>query len=157
MDALEEPAQILGVHPGRNPMPQVRDPRLRRPRALEPLAHPLHLALDRLAAAVEHVRVEVALERGLARDGGARVRGVDAPVDADHVVAGAVGERGELRVRALGEERHRHGGHACGGELGAHAGGDAPQRRERELFEVVRGELARPRVEHLHELRMREG
>lgn len=136
-------------------MPQICDPPLRRLAVPELPTHALHLALDRLAPAVENVRVEVTLERDEGADGPARIDRVDTPVDADHVVAGVLGELRQEGVGALGEERHGHGGDVLRFELRAHGGGDVLEGRERELAEVVRCQLARPRVEDLDELHMK--
>ena len=138
-------------------MPQIRNPCLRLPPVLEPLRHPLHLPLDRVPAPIQHVRVQVTLQSDLVARGAARVGRVDAPVDADDVVPRLLRAQGDLRVRALGEEREGDGGDVGGRELGAHAGGDALERGEGELFEVVRSELACPGVEDLDELRGGEG
>ena len=135
-------------------MAQVSNPRLGSLATLEALTHALHLVLDRRPSAIEQVRVHVALQRDLVAYGRTGSRGLDAPVDADDVVAGVLGERSELRVRTLREERHGHGRNVRRSEFGAHARGDALQGREGELLEVVRRKLACPRVEDLQELRV---
>lgn len=152
MYALEEPLQILGVDAGRDAMTKICYPCLRLPRNLEACAHAPNLALDGFFAAVQQVRVQVALERGLALDEVARLTGLDAPVEPKNVIARALGHHVERLVCTLGEECHRHDRHASFCELAFDAFGDALQGRVRELFEVMRRELASPRVEDLQQL-----
>ena len=149
---FKEPLQILGVNARRDTMTQIRDPCTRLALDAELLAHALHLALDRISSAIQQPRVEVALQRDLPADERARDGAVDAPVESEDVVPGAR-ELGEVVVRALGEERHRHGREAFGGEGRTHARGDACERWEGELGEVVGCELAGPGVEYLQQLR----
>ena len=84
--AFEEEPEVLRVNSRRNPMPQIRDPRLCLLTALETLAHPLYLSFDRLLPAVQYVRIQVALERDVWTGGLPSNGRFDTPVQPDHIV-----------------------------------------------------------------------
>lgn len=124
-------------------MSQIRDPRLRPSLHPEPLTHPLHLSLNRLPPAVQHVRVQVPLERdGVGLDERAGERGLDEPVEAEDVVPRVLGEVLQGVVGAFGEEDERDGGDVLGGEIVPDGGGDAFEVGVGEFGEVVWGEVA---------------
>lgn len=96
-------AQIVGIYARCDTVSEIRDPSLGLLSTSETLAHPLDLALDRFFAPIEQIRIEVTLQGNLVANHPASLRRLNAPVQADDVVAGMLGEERKRRVRALGE------------------------------------------------------
>ena len=104
MQTLEEEPEVFGVNPGRNAMPQVRNPRLCLSITLETLAHPLNFSLDCFFPAVQHVWIQVALERDTWADGFPSDGRFDTPIQSNHIVSTGPSDIIQRAVRSLGEE-----------------------------------------------------
>lgn len=105
-------------------MPQVRDPSLGTARNLEAFAHPLHLPFNSIPSTVQHVRIEVSLQRDLVPDALPSLGGIDAPIESKNVVSRVFGQEREGLASTFGEECHWRGRYAEVGQTGTDAGGD---------------------------------
>lgn len=114
MHAFEEEPEVLRVDSGRDPMSQVRDPRLRLLATFETLAHPLNLPLDRFLPAIQYVRIQVTLECYTWTDGFPSNGWLDTPVQPDHVVAACLSDVLQGPVCSLGKEGEGNNGEPLG-------------------------------------------
>jgi hypothetical protein len=80
MDTLEEEPQILWVNTWSDAMPKIRNPTFGRLAIFETHTHPLHFPLYRFPAAIQHIRIQVALQRYFGPDEFASFGSFDAPV-----------------------------------------------------------------------------
>src|SRR6266404_5431109 len=152
--AFEEPFEIIRVDARRNTVSEIRDPPFRWTAAFtERGTHATHAALNSFVSTVECCRVKIPLQR-LVRRHCTRVLRCDAPVETEDVVARVRGGcEGGRRVGTLGEKDERDRREIVLCEACADGNGDVAEWRERELCEIVRSQLSRPRVENLEELR----
>ena len=153
MHAFEEELEVVRVDPRRNPMSQVRDPRLCLFATLETLARPLNFSLDRFFPSIQYVRIQVALERDTCADGLPSDGRFNTPVQPDHVVTAGLSDIFQRAVRPLREEGERNNRKPLGLQLLPDLCGDVSEGGQRELGEIVRREFTGPRVENLKELK----
>ena len=137
MYTFKEEPEVLRVDSGRDTMPQVRDPRFGVLTPFETLAHPLYLPLNRLSTTIQHVRIQVALERNTWTDGFPSNRRVDAPVQSDHIVPAGLSDVFQGAVRSLGEEGKRNNGEPLDLQSLTKFSGDVLEGGQRELGEIV--------------------
>ena len=149
MQALQEPFEILWINARRNAVSEIRNPPFGRASFTKGRAHATHATLDSLASTVQQCRIQVPLPRLVWRHY-TKVRRRDAPVEAEHVVAGGgcCCEGGRC-VGTLSEKDERDCRETVLSESCVDGRGDVFEWRERELREIIWGQLSRPRVENL--------
>jgi len=135
-------------------VPEIDDPTL--PPAAKALCNPLNGLGDRLTAAIQNIGVHIPLQRDTAVSNSDGTFRIMRPVEADDLVAG-LAQLVESVPSALGKYGH---GDGLAAPKFPNAGGEArgypTYVGERERAEVVRRQLAGPRVEDLQHLRARQ-
>ena len=104
MHAFEEEPEVLRVNSRRDAMSQVCDPRSRLLTAFETPTHPLNLPLNRFLPTVQHVRIQVPLERNAWADDFPSNGRVDAPVQPDYIVTACPSDAFQGGARSLWKE-----------------------------------------------------
>ena len=95
---------MIGVHPGRNAVPEIENMATAVPIARQ---YRPHFRTDTLGRCEQHARVHIALQRHALTHPGAGAADIGGPVES-HRVRTTFGNRLQPLAAALGEHNHRH-------------------------------------------------
>jgi hypothetical protein len=135
---FEEEPEVFRVNPGRDPMPQVCNPRPRLPPAFKTLAHPLNLPFNRFLPAIQHVRVQISLERNIWTGYFPSNGQFDAPIQPNHIVTAPLSDPFQGGVRSFRKEGEGNDWKPLIPQSPTNFSGDIFEGRQRELGKIVR-------------------